>query len=131
MILLFTEPENLSSDELSVNVNISSDDNAILVQIILKASVKAITGPRKPEEYDVSVNLINIDSLQAMNVSDCPSIADHSNDASSVALTLMCDIRPNELCTFNVTASNRAGRSLIFKNGNLSKFTLHLFYEHV
>ena len=125
MILLFTAPENLSSDELSVSVNISSDDS-ILVQIILNASVKAITGPRKPDEYDVSVNLINVNSLQAMNVSNCPSIAGHSNDASSVALTLLCDIQPNELCTFNITASNRAGRSLIFKNGNFSKSTLEL-----
>lgn len=91
------------------------------MQIILNA-VEAIIGPRKPDEYDVSVNLINVDELHSVNVSDCPSIADHSDDASSVALTLMCGILPNELCTFNITASNRAGRSLIFKNGNLSKY---------
>ena len=111
----------LSNDELSVNVNISNDEN-IVVQIILNSSVKAISGPRKPEEYNVSVNLINEDSLKSVNISDCPSIINHSNEAANIALTLMCGIQPNELCTFNITAANRAGTSLIFENGDLSKF---------
>lgn len=123
MMMLFTGPDNLSDNELSVNVNVINDEKNILVQIILNA-VEAISGPRKPDMYDVSVNLINVDSLHAFNISDCPSIVDHSNDASNVALTLMCDIQPNELCTFNITASNRAGISQIFRNGNLSKLYL-------
>ena len=120
----------LSNDELSVSVNISNDEN-VVVQIILNSSVKAISGPRKPKEYNVSVNLINVDSLTSMNISDCPSIINHSNEAASVALTLMCGIQPNELCMFNITAANRAGRSLIFENGDLSKLIHYKYVRQV
>lgn len=109
---------------MSVNVTISTGEN-ILVQIILNA-VPAITGSRKPDEYDVSVNLINADSLQDMNISDCQSIADYLSGAkANIALTLKCNIRPNELFKFIITASNRVGGSLIFKNGNISKYIIN------
>ena len=63
-------------------------------------------------------NLINTEEPSARNISQCPNNALYSS-TGNVTLTLSCDIQPNELCTFNISASNEAGDSL---NGKLSEF---------
>ena len=102
------------------NVNILvgfSADIDISVEIVLNASL-AISGPRRPEAYRVLVNLINTDNPSKENISNCSNI-DENDGTENVSLTLNCDIDLQQLCTFNISASNKAGESLMFTDGKL------------
>ena len=117
--ICFAVPKSVSNEELDVLVNITNHED-IQVKFMLNAA-QAISGPRKPDTYNVSVNFIDTDEPLARNIFQCPNNALYS-DIGNVTLTLNCDIHPNELCTFNISASNEAGKSLIFENGKLSEF---------
>ena len=82
--------------------------------------VQEISGPRTPENYTVSVNLINTDKPEEMNISNCLDI-DQKSNTDNVTLTLNCYVQLQQLCTFNISASNEAGNTMIVENGKLSK----------
>ena len=112
----------MSNEELDVLVNISNDHRDIQVNITLNA-LQAISGARKPDSYSVSVNLIDTDEPLLSNISICPNNALYRGPGN-VTLTLNCGIQFEELSTFNISASNKAGESLIFENGRLSKLVV-------
>ena len=118
----FAVPNSVTNRELDVLVNIGSLDD-ITVKIVLDI-VQAISGLHTPEDYNVSVNLINTDKPLENNIYNCSSI-DQESGTNNITLTLNCDIQLQQLCTFNISASNEAGDALIFQNGKLSKFLMY------
>lgn len=104
---------------MDVLVNINNLEDNIAVNIVLNY-IKEISGPRTPENYTVSVNLINTDKPEEMSISNCLDI-DKKSNTDNITLSLNCDVQLQQLCTFNISASNEAGNALIFENGELSK----------
>ena len=109
-------PKRVQLSDVDILVNL--EDN-IAVNIVLNY-VQEISGPRTPENYSVSVNLINTENPEETSISNCLDIDQRSN-TDNVTISLNCDVQLQQLCTFNISASNEAGNALIFENGKLSK----------
>ena len=109
----------MTDKDLDVLVSIINHGN-ISVKIVLN-TVQAISGPRRPKAYSVSVNFINTDEPQSLMIYYCSDI-DLNSGTRNITLTLNCNIQVQELSTFNISASNEAGDALIFENGKLSEF---------
>ena len=112
-------PKRVQFSDVNVLVNINNIEDNITVNIVLN-DIKEISGPRTPENYTVSVNLIDTEKPEEMSISNCLDI-DQKSNTDNVTLSLNCDVQLEQLCTFNISASNKAGNALIFENGKLSK----------
>ena len=77
---------------------------------------QAISGPRQPDNYEVSINPITAPHQQINE-----TVHPISNENYTVLILNNSLIQPNNLCIMNITASNPAGRTVIIQNWKISK----------
>ena len=79
---------------------------------------QAISGPRQPDNYEVSINLITTPHQQINE-----TVHPISNE-NYIVLTLNNSlIQPNNIYIMNITASNPAGGTVIIQNWKISKLS--------
>ena len=90
--------------------------------ILLIVFVQLLSGPRRPEVYEVSLNLITKSEYkykQEKSLTVHPIVYDK---LEYIMLTLIDGlIQPNNIYTVNISASNSAGSSIIVQNLIISK----------
>ena len=77
---------------------------------------QAISGPRQPDNYEVSINLITAPHQQIKE-----TVHHIYNENYTVLILNNSLIQSNNLYEMNVTASNLAGRTVIVQNWKISK----------
>ena len=77
---------------------------------------QAISGPRQPDNYKVSINLITAPHQQIKEI-----VHHIYNENYTVLMLNNSLIQSNNLYEMNVTASNPAGRTVIVQNWKISK----------